>query len=79
MFGERSWRWLKLNYAHAPRIYTQKIDMTSQKLSFNWKEFECYLSRPSLPKPRIARNFYLAQHGNGMAIEEPSTERGGNR
>jgi hypothetical protein len=48
-------------YEHWTRKIIYKwVNRRSRKLSYSWEEFERYLDRRPLPKPRIVHNFYYA-------------------
>jgi len=53
------------NFIGIKRFYTQAVCLTfkwmnrrSQKKSFNWEQFNTYLNRHPLPKPKIYHNLY---------------------
>jgi len=52
-----------LKYYKLTIKYTRKwINRRSQKLSMNWKQFNQYLEKYSLPKPNIMFNLYTSSH-----------------
>jgi hypothetical protein len=59
------------NFIGIKRFYTQAVRLTfkwmnrrSQKKSFNWEQFNTYLNRHPLPKPKIYHNLYTLWQSN---------------
>jgi len=62
---------LQSYYTHTVRLAFKWINRRSQKRSYNWQQFNRFLSFNPLPKPKIYHLTYTLFNRRGCASEEP--------
>jgi len=62
---------LQSYYTHTVRLAFKWINRRSQKRSYNWQQFNRFLSFNPLPKPKIYHRTYTLFNRRGCASEEP--------
>ena len=62
---------LQSYYYHTVRLSFKWINRRSQKRSYNWSQFNRFLSFNPLPKPKIYHRTYTLFNRRGCASEEP--------